>query len=276
MNVGEALFRGRKALSGVSESAPSDVRLLLADTLNQPTAWILANPEREVPANEAETFLGRLTRCAAGEPLPYVLGWWEFYGRRFAVGPDVLIPRPETEMLVETALDAIRRRNPRRLIDVGTGSGCVAITLAAEVEGLNVYASDVSRAALRTARVNARAQAVEERIRFVQADLLAGIRGPWDIICANLPYVPASRLRSGRHEPDLALDGGAHGTALTRRLVSALAHALAPSGTAILEIDDGQASELEAVAQQSLADARCRVVRDLAGFERFLVIERDS
>lgn len=277
MNVAEALRHGRQALAGVSETGPSDARLLLADTMQRPTTWILAHPEDPLPAGEAEAFLSRLTRCASGEPLPYVLGWWEFYGRKFIVGPGVLIPRPETEILVEIALDAVRRRRTRpRLIDVGTGTGCVAISLAAETDGLQIVASDLSPKALAVASANAIAHRVEGRLGFVRADLLAGLRGPWDVVCANLPYIDSLRargLRVVRHEPVVALDGGPQGTGLAARLLRQLSIALAPGGTAILEMDHGQGALLMEIARESLPAARARVARDLAGFDRFLVLE---
>lgn len=268
--------RGR--LEPVSDSAGLDARVLLADTLDRSPSWLLAHDDDVVPAEAETAFQNRLRRCAAGEPLPYVLGWWEFYGRRFVVSASVLIPRPETELLVDLALAEIRRRRlPARLVDVGTGSGSVAVSLAAEAPPITVVAADVSRPALEVARANARAHQVGARLQLVQASLLQGMAGGWDLICANLPYVPTERLATlavARHEPQVALDGGPRGTELTRQLVRSLDDLLAPGGLALLEIDEDQADELIAVAQDSIHDAAVELTFDLAGRPRVLQVRR--
>lgn len=276
MNLGEALAQGRQALQGLSESPSSDARLLLADTLQRPTTWVLAHPDEGLDAGAGETYFERLGRCAAGEPLPYVLGWWEFYGRRFAVAPGVLIPRPETELVVEAILPEIRRRGRHtRFIDVGTGSGCLAVTIAAESDLEVVVATDPSRPALEIARRNAGSLGLLARLRLIRADLLAPLPGPWDIVCANLPYIPSDRVAglptSGR-EPPSALDGGPDGTDLNERLIRSLGARLAAGGMAALEIDDGQGAGLAAVVREALPGATSELLRDLAGLERVLII----
>jgi release factor glutamine methyltransferase len=272
------LRQARGLLEPVSDSPALDARVLLADTLDTSSSWILAHDEDVVPAEAETTFLNRLHRCAAGEPLPYVLGWWEFYGRRFVVSARVLIPRPETELLVDLALAELRRRSrPARLVDVGTGSGCVAVSLAAEAPQIAVIAADVSRPALETARTNARVHNVVAQLRLVQASLLEGLAGGWDILCANLPYVPTGRLPTlevARHEPKVALDGGPRGTQLTASVIRALDNLLAPGGLALLEIDQDQAVELLAVVQTSLRGATGEIATDLAGRPRVLQVRR--
>lgn len=278
MQVGEALAQARRLLKPMSETPASDARLLLADAIGRSTAWILANDHVDLPPGAEHAFEERLGRCAAGESLPYVLGWWEFYGRRFSVDGRVLIPRPETELTVELALAELsRRRTPVSVIDVGTGSGCIAVTLAAEQPVHSFVASDVSRSALEVARMNAAAHEVSNRVRFVQCHLLEGLRCEWDIVCANLPYIPADRLPGlavSQCEPGLALNGGRDGMALTVPLIRSLGRALARAGLALIEIDEDQGDSLAEVARQAVAGSSVECATDLAGRRRVLVIRR--
>jgi release factor glutamine methyltransferase len=280
MEVGKALRRAQRALASGSDSAASDSRLLLADTLGETTTWVLSHDRETLPTRTAKAFEDRVGRCAAGEPLPYVLGWWEFYRRRFAVNQSVLIPRPETEILVERAIGELRRRGEgARVVDVGTGSGCVAVSLAAEVDGCRVIATDLSPGALLVAKGNAQRNGVAGRVLWIQADLLEGLAGEWDVVCANLPYLGAGQLRAlpaARHEPTMALDGGFRGTAITGRLIQSLGRALAPAGLALLEIDEGQSAELSALARAEVEAAEVEVVHDFEGRERLLAIRRGS
>ena len=278
MEVGEALRRAQRSLAPVSDSAASDARLLLADTLGETTTWVLSHNRHVLPTQTAKAFDDRVGRCAAGEPLPYVLGWWEFYRRKFAVDQSVLIPRPETEILVERAIGELRRCDQgARVVDVGTGSGCVAVSLAAEVDDCCVIATDLSHRALVVARGNAQRNGVAGRVRLIRADLLEGLAGGWDVVCANLPYLSAARLRVlpvARREPRIALDGGEQGTAITVRLILSLGKVLAPGGLGLLEIDEGQAAELGALARAEIGGAAVEIVPDIAGRERLLVIRR--
>jgi len=280
MEVGEALRRAQRAFAPMSDSAASDARLLLADSLQTTTTWILAHDRIVLPRATASEFEARVGRRAAGEPLPYVLGWWEFYGRRFAVNPEVLIPRPETELLVETALRDVKGRDGMaRVVDIGTGSGCVAVTLAVEASACDVFATDLSLGAVRTARANANAHGVDGRLHLVQADLLEGLAGEWDILCANLPYLPSARIgqvAAAQREPVMALDGGVGGMVLTRRLIQSLEGRLALGGLALLEIDEGHGADLSALALNTITSGVVEVVHDLAGLERLLVIRRGS
>lgn len=278
MKVAEALRQVRRALPASNNTSPSDARRLVAEAAGRPVTWVLAHPEAPMAGDQVE-WLGRATaRCAQGEPLAYVLGWWEFYGRRFRVSPDVLIPRPETESLADRALGFLRS-HPKALdiVDVGTGSGCLAVTLAAEAPQVHVLAVDISGPALRIARANAQTHRVESRLRWVQADLLTAFRGAWDMVVANLPYIPRrrlGRLEVSRHEPHLALEGGQDGLQLLRRLVAALPDVLRPGGFAALEIDEGQGASLRSLVEAGLPSADVRVEQDLAGRERILTIAR--
>ncbi len=211
-SVGEALARGGLALSSTSETAHRDAQVLLADRMGRPREWLLSHPEAPIPFEDELAFTSGLQRLEAGEPLPYVLGWWEFYGRRFALTPDVLIPRPETELLVEKGLLAIDE-DPRLqvAVDLGTGSGCVGITVALERPDLRVIASDISKAASSVARANAIRHGVERRVGFVRADLSAGLQLVDCVLLANLPYVASEGIGYLPFEPRLATEGGDYG-----------------------------------------------------------------
>jgi len=255
-----------------------EAQILLAEVLQVPRPWILAHGEARLTAGETDSYLKRISRLASGEPLPYILGWWEFYGLRFRVEPSVLIPRPETEMLVEHALAFLwARPSRRRVIDVGTGAGCIGLTLAVHVEDLNLAATDVSLRALRIARENARALDVDHRVHWLQADLLAPFVCRFDLICANLPYLPLDRLPNlevAKHEPRIALDGGGKGVEPIRRLLAQLSERLAPGGCTLLEIDEGQADEARQEALAMIPGCSARVAHDLSGRDRLLIIER--
>ncbi len=279
MRVGEALAWARAALAASSETPYLDAQTLLAEISGRRRAWLLAHPEAALLASEADRFRRAVRRCAQGEALPYVLGWWFFYGRRFRVGPEVLIPRPETELLVEQALSFLRSHpERRRALDVGTGSGCIAISLALEVPYLRLMASDLSAAALRMARRNALDHGVQGQVQLVQADLLRPLTGGCDLLCANLPYVPRGDLAAlevARREPKLALDGGRAGMEVILELLSGLERVLAPGGLALLEIGEGQADAAQEAARGALPGAQIEVRIDLAGRPRLLRIQRE-
>lgn len=276
MDVSQALRMARAKLHNMSESAGLDARLLLGAALGRDPTWLMAHPEAPLDKGQAETFHRGLQRYLSGEALPYILGWWEFYGRRFLVAPDVLIPRPETELMVETALAFLQeRRRPARAVDIGTGSGCVAISLLAEIPKLRITAVDRSAAALSVARENALRLGVVDRISLVQADLMKPLDSAWDLVCANLPYIPEGDLASlevAQREPRLALDGGPDGLTLVRRLLGELPGRLAPGGMALLEIGAEQGDAALAAARFALPAAGISLCTDLAGRDRLLVI----
>jgi len=276
LTIGAAQVQARQTLKEVSDTPGQEAQLILADLLDRPRAWILAHPEFILGEADKRSFGVALARLAKGEPLPYVLGWWEFYGRRFRLAPSVLIPRPESELLVEKALERLRLiPAPVRIVDVGTGSGCLGVTLAAEVPNLCLAATDVSAEPLRVARRNAHEHGVEGRISFVQADLLDPLAGPFDLVVANLPYVPSSALRGtpvGRWEPGLALDGGPDGLEMTGRLLRSLPGKLSPTGAAFLEIGADQGKAVQSAAKLALPDADVQITQDLAGHDRVLEI----
>jgi release factor glutamine methyltransferase len=262
----------------MTDSPGLEASLLLASILGQSRSWVMAHSEAPLAADELAAFHRALTEVAHGTALPYVLGQWAFFGRDFEVTPDVLIPRPETEGLVESALEFGRRRTDGlRAVDIGTGSGCIAVTLAASLPHSHWLATDVDLRALRVARRNALRHAAQERIRFICCDLAGALTGGFDLVCANLPYIPTSRLSSlkvARREPLRALDGGADGLALISNLIRDLPRLLLPAGRALLEIDHTQADTLLRAAKQANPRADVTLLADPAGQARVLQIDR--
>ncbi len=279
--IGAQLEKIVKRLSTVSETAVLDAQVLLAHILDQPRTWVVAHPEVEIPPEYQERLNAAVQRLEEGEPLPYILGYWEFCARRFEVTPQVLIPRPETELLVERALRWLHRFPQRRWVaDVGTGSGCIAVSLAAEIRDVQIVATDISLPALRVARRNAIRHGVQDRVHLLQCDLLplpsAGFAyRRFDLICANLPYIPTPLLRQlkvARHEPLLALDGGSDGLNLIRRLLKLAPAWLALGGMLLMEIEASQGAAVLSLAYDMFESAQIHLHTDLAGQDRLLEV----
>lgn len=264
-------------IHGRSETAGLDAQVLLAHTLGRPRAWVLAHPEAQPEAAQLRSIESAVQRLEQGEPLPYVLGRWEFFGLDFEVSPAALIPRPETELLVEEALRRLRSMPGRRLVlDVGTGTGCIAVAIARHHPAACVLAADLSPQALRLAARNAARHAVGERVWRVQSDLAPACGQRFDVVCANLPYIPSetlSGLRVADWEPKLALDGGVDGLDAIRRLIGMGPALLAPGGMMLLEIEARQGAPVRALAEQAFPTAEVNVLRDLAGKERLARIQ---
>src|SRR3990172_7706221 len=194
ITIAAALKTGSLRLAAVSASANLDAQVLLAHILGTQRSWLLAHPEAELSTEQAETWDRALGRLEGGEALPYILGEWEFYGLKIQVTPDVLLPRPETELLVDTALSWLSANPQRsRAVDLGTGSGCIAVALAMHCPDLELWAIDISAAALAVATRNLERYGLETRITLLQSDLFDGLEAPFDLICANLPYIPSGR-----------------------------------------------------------------------------------
>lgn len=250
---------------------PLDARLLLQHVLGVEHAFVIAHPERVLDESEQREFTTLAARRAAGEPIAYLIGWREFYGRRLRVDASVLIPRPETELLVELALERLPRDAARSVLDLGTGSGCIAITLGLERASIGVVAIDASPAALAIARDNACALGAD-RVRFVQGDWcdpLANER--FDMIVANPPYVAHAdpHLEQGdlRFEPRGALAAGPDGLACIRRIVAGAAAHMQPGAWLLFEHGYDHGERCRALlASAGYADVF--TARDLAGLER--------
>ncbi|MBX3002877.1 MAG: peptide chain release factor N(5)-glutamine methyltransferase [Anaerolineales bacterium] len=280
ISIAEALHQSLTALASFSETARLDGEVWLARVLGAERSWLLAHGEQPLSERQASDWASGLQRLAAGEPLPYLLGEWEFYGLPFQVSPAVLIPRPETELLVEEAIGWLRGRKvqaqpyaPARAADVGTGSGIIPIAIAANVADVHFHAIDLSAEALAVAHSNVARHGLSQRIRLQRGDLLAALHTPLDLITANLPYIPSPRvptLAVAAWEPQIALDGGADGLVLIRTLLQQAQQCLQPGGLLLEEIDPELEDASLHLARQTWPSAQVDVLPDLAGRPRLL------
>ncbi len=281
-----------------SETARLDAELLLGHAVGVGRTVILAHPEAPVGADAAARYRADIERRADGEPVAYLRGLKEFYGLAFQVDPRALIPRPETERLVELAEVEVMRRlaaapraagaPPIRIADVGTGSGAIAVALAVTLrrrgafEAVAFVLTDLSGDALDLAKENAVGHAVADRMTFVEGDLLGDVgsvgTSRFDMILANLPYVRDDAMaelpRATSFEPALALDGGPDGLAVIGRLLDQLPDALSEGGLALLEIGADQGEAIVATVVARLPGWRCSVEADLAGLPRVAGVSR--
>jgi release factor glutamine methyltransferase len=237
--------------------------------------------ERNLDGAELASIRELLRRRGRGEPVAYITGEREFFGRAFRVTPDVLVPRPETEVLVDRALRVLRAspdHSALRIADLGTGSGCVAVTLAAELPHLSVIATDVSEPALDVARSNAERHAVADRVSFVRTSWADGLDA-LDTVISNPPYVTATELNAADadvrdFEPALALLGGEDGLDTYRALATSLQHRIRPAGSVLLEVDTNRVDAVRQIFMVALPDAEASTHADLTGRARILELQR--
>lgn len=280
LRVNEALRIGSEELRKAGVDAPrTDARILLCHVLRRDAAHLLREPERRLTAEEDRVYRELIRRRAERVPVHYLTGVKEFYSRPFMVNRSVLIPRPETELLVERVIKACRCRRTALIVDLGTGSGVIGITLALET-GAFVWATDVSPQALEVARCNAVLHGVQDRVTFLCGDFLApiwdaGLWGRVEALVSNPPYVPTADIdllmpEVARHEPRQALDGGADGLLFYRRLGEAVADGiLTDGGMVAVEIGMGQADAVAQVFMRAgLTDLN--VFRDYSGCDRVI------
>jgi release factor glutamine methyltransferase len=291
VDVRTALKRGIAELRDANvPSYTLAAELLLLHVLGHDRAWLYAHPEEVLPGLDAHRFVSLILRRAEGEPTQYITGKQEFWGMEFEVTPDVLIPRPETEHVIEVALDRLAVREIRagrrptltgdglQVVDVGTGSGCIAIALAKELPGACIVATDISEAALAVARRNAARNGFGDRITFLKANLLGENAAKYELVVSNPPYIGRKEketlMREVRdHEPEVALYGGEEGYELYADLIAQASQTLKPGGLLVLELGH---DSLPAV--QPLLDlpnwTNVAVTKDLAGIDRVIAAER--
>ena len=282
MNLAEAL---NDASSRLRDAGIDDARLeaevLLRHSLGITREGLYARLQEPLEARSEQDYESLTTRRLAHEPTAYIIGHREFFGQEFACSPAALIPRPETELLVETALAWIKRQGSTveelRAIDVGTGSGVIAVALAAQFPELHIVATDVSAEALRLARRNATAHRVSERIEFVEGSLLEPVQGTFDLIIANLPYIPSRTYNTlppeiREYEPEVALLAGRRGTAANEELLQQARGRLSSGGMLLAEHAWNQGGALRRAAADHFPTADIEARRDLAGHERILVV----
>jgi release factor glutamine methyltransferase len=250
--------------------------VLLAYALGIDRAHLLADLRSSLPPEQTATFDALLRRRTAREPLAYIVGQREFYGIEIACSPAALIPRPESEMLVDLALEEARRRGEARIVDVGAGTGAIAVAIALNAPNARVLATDVSDAALALARRNVERHGVESRVELRKADLF-DVLGAFDVIVANLPYVSegdwralAPELRD--HEPKTALAGGETGAEIIEAMLRQAPPHLAPGGVLAAEIGAAQGAAVLRAAHEAFPEAAACVIKDLAGLDRMLVV----
>jgi release factor glutamine methyltransferase len=279
VTIGEALRDAAIRLEPVGGTGRLDAAFLLAHAGGVTRQEMIAHRERELSAEVTTRFAAFVAERERGVPLPYVTGEAGFYGRMFGVDRRVLVPRPETEIAVEWAVRHLKAigREAGSAADVGTGSGAIAVSLACELPELGVYGTDVSPDALSVARRNAARNNVFQHVTFLRGDLAEPLQrfAPFDCVVANLPYVPTADIAPApdpvSFEPRLALDGGADGLDLYRRLVPELPVLVAPRGIAILEAGPANAAALETLVRTALPFAGVETIRDYANLERFVV-----
>jgi release factor glutamine methyltransferase len=278
----ERLAEARQALTEAGirpDEASHSAEVLARHVLGWDRGTLLAHGQDQLAPDFEDRYAPLLARRAAREPVAYIIGHREFWGLEFEVTPAVLIPRPETEILLDEALVWARgHANCRRIIDVGTGSGCVGIALALEVLGAEIIATDSSAAALAVARRNALRHKVESRITFVQTDLLDDVEDAAELIVSNPPYVQNSDAEGLQpevaiYEPAEALYGGGDGLDLIRRLFAAALEHVTDDGYLVVEFGFGQDDQVEELARQA-GWRIARVRNDLQGIPRVVVLRR--
>lgn len=277
MNISALMRIISSELADITEDAALEARLLIQKVTGLSRPVLLSHPEREILSSELSQIQKLTEQRKTGVPLPYLLGEWEFYGRSFFVDPSVLIPRPETELLVEEAVGWLKKHpTVNSGFDIGTGSGCIAVSLLLENPNLHMKAIDLHRNALLTAVRNANRHRVMDRFFPVQCNLYSAFSDKTSLVCANLPYIPTStchKIAPARFEPLSALDGGEDGFELYRLLFTQLRHKINRECLILCEIEYRQQDLALETAAEHFPGCIIKVMKDLAGLPRILRIE---
>lgn len=269
-----------KSTTRLSDACVADPRReassLLAFTLDKPSAFLIAHPEYELTGDEAARFESYITRRANREPFQYISGRQEFYGLEFEVTPDVLIPRPETEILVEEAINELNKLKEPTFCEVGVGSGCISVSILHNVPNATAVATDISEKAIAVARRNAGKHGVADRLTCIEGDLFAGVNQKFDIIVSNPPYIPYADLTDMQKEvrdfePHNALFAGTEGLDIVRRIIDEALEHLNPGGLLMIEIGFGQSELLRDLVDQTIW-SKPEFLPDLQGIDRILKI----
>ena len=286
MTLAEAILEASNRLSAAGiANARLDAEVLLAHIIKKDRVWLITHRDEVLDDEQQRAFAEVIRRRTGREPLQHIIGSQEFWGLEFMVTPDVLIPRPETEHIIEAALAIVQDRNsPVRIIDLCTGSGCIAVSLAKELAAARIIATDASEKALAVARENSRRHGVAERIRFLQGDLFRpleelDLRGQVDILVSNPPYVLAGNLSTLQpevrdYEPQMALIAGPEGTEIAIRIIRTAPEYLKQNGALIMEMGMGQSEALMRAVAATSAYAGPDILKDLAGINRVIVARK--
>lgn len=284
-SIGRALSFFTAELRAASIDTPRlDAELLLGHVTGKNRTRLAIDKDQELTERQQVEITALVSRRVRGESVAYLVGRREFMGHDFAVGPGVLVPRPETELLVERAVAIIDRlwpKQPARVLDLCTGSGAIALSLAplTPPERVSITGSDVSPNALAYARRNRTALELDQRVDLVEGDLLSWTDGPWDMILTNPPYLTAGQIDGNPDlatEPRIALDGGARGLDIVERILVQAVPRVAPDFAMTIEIDPDQAEAVHALATTRFPDANVIIIPDLTGRARFVSIERQE
>lgn len=270
-------------------SAHLDAGVILSFTLKKPKGYLIANQNKKLTFSQVKKFNKLIDQRLRGVPIAYLTHRKEFYGLNFFVDKNVMIPRPETELLIEEVITYVRKLGAYAqlagkliIADIGTGSGCIAVTLAKYLPNIKIYATDISAKVLAVAKINAKQHKVLKRIKFLEGDLLTPFHvgsqrtlARWpkiDILIANLPYLTADELRSVPHEPKRALYGGKMGLEIIEKLLIQASKYLKPEGRTFLEISPTQTKTIEYIIEQQMPGKKVEFKKDLTGRERMAVI----
>ncbi len=271
--------RIHKIFPDLTNETLSSIWALLCHVSGKNHETLAAHPEIELSESQVEQTDFLLEKLLSGFPLAYLIERQSFYNLDFYVNPNVLIPRPETELLVDQAIEWLENHPLCKFAaDIGTGSGCIAVSLAKESINLNIIATDISFAALEVAKQNITKHKVSDKTSLVQSDLLNGIETRFGLICANLPYIPTAKLRTlsvRQYEPQLALDGGWDGLKFIKRMIINAPNYLSETGLLLLEIEHEQETAVTHLTHQNFPNAKIKILHDLAGFPRLLSIEQN-
>jgi len=276
ISIAEWRYQSKNKISKISDTADVEINAILCKVIKKNLAWCLAHSDYLLNLSEITHLNSYLDDLASGVPLAYILGEIEFFGRTFIIDENVLIPRPETELLVEAAKEWIlNKKDSKKIIDVGCGSGIIIISLLRDFPSLKGVAVDISRGALTITNRNKMKHKIDN-LDLIQSDTLSGIYSKFDIILANLPYIPESSLEKlavSKYEPKLALNGGEDGLQIIKRLIDHIPTHLNTPGLVLLEIQNDQSVPVVNYFTKILPNGIITTIQDYSGLDRVIKVE---
>ncbi len=276
ISIADWRYQSRIKLAEVSETAEIEINAVLSKVLSRNLPWCLANSNIVLDPNIIEELNKKIDFLRSGIPLGYVLGEIEFFGLNFIIDENVLIPRPETELMVEAAIGWLdKHENAKKLVDVGCGSGAIIISLLKKFPDKKGWAVEISRAALNVSKKNMTYHEIKN-LNFVQLDCLTGLQTKFDVITANLPYIPGDVLKElpvSKYEPEIALNGGKDGLEVINKLIDQIPSRLNSPGLVLLEIQFDQAEKIIHKLQDSIPEAIISIIKDYSNHDRIIQVE---
>jgi len=276
ISIAEWRYQSKNKISKISDTADVEINAILCKVIKKNLAWCLAHSDYLLNPSEIIQLSSYLDDLASGVPLAYILGEIEFFGRTFIIDENVLIPRPETELLVEAAKEWIlNKKDSKKIIDVGCGSGIIIISLLRDFPSLKGVAVDISRGALTITNRNKMKHKIDN-LDLIQSDTLSGIYSKFDIILANLPYIPESSLEKlavSKYEPKLALNGGEDGLQIIKRLIDHIPTHINTPGLVLLEIQNDQSVRVMNYFTKILPNGIITTIQDYSGLDRVIKVE---